>query len=71
MEEVKQAENTPITIQQQIDILVNMGQYKRASKLADIIGLIIKIKDHSGTMYHVDSNGSVRRTIPKKRSKSK
>jgi hypothetical protein len=50
-----------------MNIFMSLGQYKRANAVAHELGLEIKIQDAKGTEYYIDKNGSVRRTIPKKR----
>lgn len=54
-------------LKKRMNIFMSLGQYKRANAVAHELGLEIKIQDAKGTEYYIDKNGSVRRTIPKKR----
>ena len=62
-----ESEKTLITPREKLDILIGAGKYKLAYQLAEKSGMKLQIKDKKGTYYYIHSDGSVRRTIPKKR----
>jgi hypothetical protein len=58
-----------LTTQEKIDVLVRMGKYKQAARIAAEIEKTIEIIDDRGTMYRVSSEGSIRRLVPKRRKR--
>ncbi len=72
MEEQKiVVEDKELQLRKRMDIFMSLGQYKRAQDIGDQLGLKIKIQDPRGVEYYIDKNGSIRRTVPKRKKRGK